>query len=149
MVVDAVDHTDGPRGDEIAGAHPQPRTLHRRGGDIHGQARLDGDAQLAHGVDHALQGRTIGDPQVAVEVRGQAASGQARLDLRARAVHQHQAHAHAVQQHQVVDDIAEVRVSDPLAGQHHHEGAVPVGVDVRSSVAQPVDVVGHGSVSLS
>ena len=68
-------------------------------------------------------------------MRGQATGSQARLDLRTRAMHQHQAHAEAVQQHQVVDDIGEIRVGDPLARQHDHEGAVAMGVDIRRGVA--------------
>ncbi|MNO67594.1 hypothetical protein D3C76_584010 [compost metagenome] len=89
VVVDAVEHADRPRGDQVAGGHAQARALHRRGGHVHRQARLDGDAQAADGVDHALQGRRVGDSQAAVEVRGQPARGQPRLDLRARTVDQH------------------------------------------------------------
>ncbi|MOA35573.1 hypothetical protein D3C78_1570340 [compost metagenome] len=98
---------------------------------------------MADGVDHAFQGGSIGDPHAAVVVRGQAAGSQAAFNLRARTVDQHQAHAKAVQQHQVVDDIAEVGVLDPVTGEHDHEGAVAVGVDVRRSVTQPIDVFGH------
>jgi len=148
VIVDTVDHADRPRGDEVAAGHAQARALHRRGGHVHRQARLDGDAQLADRIDHALQGRAVGDPQITVKVRGYAARGQTCLDLRARAVHQHQAHAEAVQQHQVVDDIAEIRVGDTLARQHHDEGAVAVGIDIGRSVAEPIDVVVHGAENL-
>jgi hypothetical protein len=48
-----------------------------------------------------------------------------------------------VQQHQVVDDIAEVGVLDTVAGQHDDKGAIAVGVDVRRSVTKPIDVFGH------
>lgn len=48
--------------------------------------------------------------------RSQAARGQARLDLRARTVHQHQARAEAVEKDQVVDDIAEIGMLHPFAG---------------------------------
>ncbi|MNZ79039.1 hypothetical protein D3C78_976320 [compost metagenome] len=76
-------------------------------------------------------------------MRGQATGREARFDLRAGAVNQHQAHAQAVQQHQVVDDIAEVRVFNAVAGQHDDKGAIAVGVDVRRSVTKPIDVFGH------
>lgn len=49
-----------------------------------------------------------------MKARRQAITGQACLDLWPRAMHQHQAHAEAVQQHQVVNDIAEIRVSNAL-----------------------------------
>ncbi|MNW02035.1 hypothetical protein D3C71_1977620 [compost metagenome] len=42
-----------------------------------------------------------------------------------------------------MDDIAEVGVLDPVTGQHDHKGAVPVSIDVRRSMTQPVDVIGH------
>lgn len=66
--------------------------------------------------------------------RSQAARGQARLDLRTRTVHQHQARTEAVEKDQVVDDIAEIGMLHPFAGEHDHEGAVPVRVDVGRSV---------------
>ncbi len=77
-------------------------------------------------------------------VMGRQATGrQAGFDLWARAVHQHQAHPQAVEQHQVVDDIAEVGVFNAVAGQHDHEGAVAVGIDIGRRVAKPIDVFGH------
>ncbi len=134
VIVDTLDHADRPRGDQVAASDPQARALHRRGGHVHRQPRLDGDAQTTHGVDDAFQGRRIGHSQVAVIARSQAARGQARLDLRARTVHQHQARAEAVEKDQVVDDIAESGMLHPFAGEHDHEGAVPVRVDVGRSV---------------
>ncbi|MCY1466816.1 hypothetical protein D9M71_852720 [compost metagenome] len=53
-----------------------------------------------------------------------------------------------MQQHQVVDDIAEVRMLYTITGQHDHKGAVAVGIDVGRSVAKPVDVFGHNLESL-
>ncbi|MNP87306.1 hypothetical protein D3C76_1881110 [compost metagenome] len=50
-----------------------------------------------------------------------------------------------MQQHQVVDDIAEVRMLDAVAGQHDDKGAIAVSVDVRGSVTKPVDVFGHNT----
>src|SRR5690606_6047684 len=144
LVVDALDHADGPRGNEIAAGDTQACALHRRGGHVHGQARFDGDAQLADRVDYALQGCRVGDAQVLVKARRQPALSKTRFDLRARTVYQHQAYAETVQQNQVMDDIAEIRVGDAVAGQHDHEGAVAVGVDVGRGMAQPVDVFVHG-----
>src|SRR5690554_208538 len=143
VVVHPVHHADGPRGDEVAAGDAQARALHGRGGHVHGQTRLDGDAQLTDGVDHAFQGRLVGDAQALVEARLQAALGQPRLDLRTRAVHQHQAHPQAVQQHQVVDDVAEVDMFDGVPRQHDHEGTLAVRVDVGRGIAKPADVVVH------
>ncbi len=143
VVVHTFEHTDRPRRDQVAGRHAQARALHGRSGDVHRQACLDGQAQGADGIDHAIQGGGIGDTQAPVVVRGQAAISQAAFDLRARAMHQYQAHAQAVQQHQVVDDVAEIRVFHPIAREHDHEGAVAMGIDIRGGMTQPVDVVGH------
>lgn len=143
VVVHPFEHADRPRRDQVAGRHAQPRALHRRSGDVHRQARLDGQAQGTDGIDHAVQGGGIGNAQATVVVRGQPTVGQAALDLRARTMHQHQAHAKAVQQHQVMDDVAEIRVFHPIARKHDHEGAVAMGIDVRGGMTQPVDVVGH------
>ncbi|MNJ17560.1 hypothetical protein D3C77_118430 [compost metagenome] len=143
VVIHPFDNADRPRGDQVACGYPQARTLHRRGSHVHRQARLDSDAQVPHGVDHTFQGRGIGDAHAAMVVRGQAAAGQAAFDLRTRAMHQHQANPQAVQQDQVVDDIAEVGVLDAVSGKHDHKGAVAVGIDVRRSMTQPIDVFGH------
>jgi hypothetical protein len=48
-----------------------------------------------------------------------------------------------VQQHEVVDDVAEVRVLDAIAWKHDDEGAIPVGIDVGRRVAEPINVIGH------
>ena len=143
MQIDAIEHADRPRGDEVATGHTQSRALHRRRRHIHRQPCLEGDAQLANRVDHALHGRRVGDAQIAMEARFDATGGQARLDLRTRAEYQHQAYTKAVQQHQVVDDVGEVGVLQAVARQHDDEGAVTVRVDIGRGVAKPGDVVVH------
>ena len=73
----------------------------------------------------------------------QATGFKAAIDLRARTVNQHQTHAQAVQQHQVVDDIAKVGVRHAVAGEHDDKGAVAVGIDVGRCVTKPVNVIVH------
>ena len=53
--------------------------------------------------------------------------------------------AQAVQQHQVVDDIAEVRMVHTIAGQHDDKGAVAVGIDIGGRVTKPINVFGHNT----
>ena len=67
-------------------------------------------------------------------MRHQAPGFEAAFDLRARAVDQHQPHTQTVQQHQVVNDIAKVGMRHAVAGEHDHEGAVAVGVDIGRRV---------------
>ena len=49
-------------------------------------------------------------------------------------MHQHQPNAQTVQQHQVVNDVAEIGVRHAIAGEHDDEGAIAVGIDVRGRV---------------
>ena len=98
---------------------------------------------MADRIDHTFQSRGIGDAHAVMVMRGQATGGEAGFDLRARTVHQHQTHAEAVQQDQIVDDIAEIRMLDAVAGKHDDEGAIAVGIDVGRRVAKPIDVFGH------
>jgi len=81
-------------------------------------AALPARCASADRIDHAFQRRRIGDAQVTVIARLDAARRQSRLDLRPRAERQHQAHAEAVQQHQVVDDVGEVGMLQAVARQH-------------------------------
>ena len=76
-------------------------------------------------------------------MRHQTTGLQPAFDLRARTVHQHQSHAQAVQQHQVVNDVAKVGVGHAVAGEHDDKGAVAVGIDVRRRVTQPINVIVH------
>src|SRR5471030_1752991 len=76
-------------------------------------------------------------------MRDQAACGEAGFNLWTGTMDQYQSHAEAVQQHQVVDDIAEVRMLHTVAGQHDDERAIAVGIDVRRRVTKPINVVGH------
>jgi hypothetical protein len=83
-----------------------------------------------------------------MEMRRQATCFKATFDLWAGTVDQHQANAQAVQQHQVMNDVAEVRVLNAVARKHDDEGAIPVGIDIGGRVAEPIDVIGHIRKSL-
>ena len=62
-----------------------------------------------------------------------------RLDLRARAMHQHQPHAEAGEQIEVVRQRDELAVGHDLAAEGDDERAPTEGVDVRRRGAEPVD----------
>jgi hypothetical protein len=103
LEVDAVDHADRARGDEIAAGDAQEGARHRRVGQALGEQRFDLDAGHAHGALDAFQRLGVGDAQALVEARRQPACMHFGIDLRPRAMHQHQADAHAVEQRDVVD----------------------------------------------
>ncbi len=135
--VDAVEHPDRPRRDQVAGHAAQPGPRHGGVVDALRQACLDLDAQIAHRLAHGLQGLGVGDAQVAVVAALQAAALQTLLDLRPGAVHQQQTDAQAVQQGQVVHQAVELGPDHRLAAEVHHEAAPAMGVDVRGGVAEP------------
>jgi hypothetical protein len=138
-VINAVHHADGSCGDEIAAAGAQLRALHRGVRQAHGQQRFQLDASRA---DHGLQqghGVGVGDTRIAVEATVHTGGGQLRLDLRAAAVNQHQAHAEAGQQGDVLGQGEEVGGLGTFAGHGQHEGRAAVQVDVRRRIAEPAD----------
>ena len=84
-----------------------------------------------------LQCGAVGDAQIVVKFAGQSGALQALVDLRAGAVDQDQAHAQAVEQGDVVNDVGKVFVLRSLAPQHQHEGLAPVRVDVGCGIPEP------------
>jgi hypothetical protein len=75
-------------------------------------------------------------------LRFQAGRAQLRIDLRPRAVHQHQAHAEAGEQVQVMRERDERAVSDDLAAEGDDKSAPAERVDIRRGGAEPAYEVG-------
>ena len=115
------------------------RVGHGRVGQPHRQQRLDLHPQLAARLLHAGQGSLVGDAGAAHIAGARAASGELGVDLRARAMHQHQPHAQRGQQIQVVSERDELAIGHHLAAECHHEGPAAERVDVRRRGAEPVD----------
>ena len=77
-----------------------------------------------------------------MRVLGRMALGrQLFVDLRPEAMHQHDLHAHALDQRQVLRQMAELARRDGLARDADHKGLAPVHVDVGRHRAEP----GHRS----
>jgi hypothetical protein len=144
LEVDAIDHADRPRGDEIAAGDAQESAGHRRVGQALREQRLDLDAGHAHGALDAFQRLGIGDAQALVEARRQAARLHLGVDLRPRAMHQHQADAHAVEQRDVVDQRLRGTGLEHFAAEGDDEGTTAKGVDVGRRLAHPGDQAGVG-----
>ncbi|MCY1362451.1 hypothetical protein D9M69_491700 [compost metagenome] len=66
------------------------------------------------------------------------AQRQLLFHLRARAVHQHDLHAHRVQQRHVVDQRVKHARLDQFARERDHEGLAAEGMDIRRHHAQPI-----------
>jgi len=72
-------------------------------------------------------------------------AAQLLVDLRPAAVDDHDAHAHGMQQAQVLDQRVDAAAEDHLAGDADDEGLAAKGVDIGCNPAQPGDelVVGQ------
>ncbi|MNS81095.1 hypothetical protein D3C72_1147960 [compost metagenome] len=134
--VDAVDHAQRLRGDEVAAGDAQVGTVHRRIGHPHRQEGFQIMAQAADRRFHRLQRRAVGHAAALVEVACNAAQAQLFVDLRPRAVHQHDAHAEADQQVQVLRQTVQVAARQALAIDGDDEGFATKGVDVRRRLAK-------------
>ena len=71
------------------------------------------------------------------------------IDLRAKAVHQHDLHAHALDQRQVLGNVRQLAGRNGFTGHADHKGLAPVQVDVRGHRAEPghkgkIENGGHG-----
>ena len=115
--VDAVHYAARPCGDEVAARHPDLRIGHGRAGQPHRQQRFDLHPQLAARLLHAGESSLVGHARTAHIARARAASGELCLDLRPRAVHQHQPHAQRGQQVEVVSERDELAVGHHLAAE--------------------------------
>ena len=75
------------------------------------------------------------------------------IHLRAKAMHQHHLHAHALDQRQVLHQAGQFASSNGLTGDGHHKGFATVHMDVGRDRAEPrneseIEDSGHGWVSL-
>ena len=128
-VIDAIHHPDRLGGEEVAAGDAHEAAGHRGVGQALGEQRLHLDAGHRHRRLDALEGRRVGDAQAVVVARGEAAAGQLGLDLRPRAVHQHQAHAQRGEQVAVVGQLLGKLAGRHLAAKAQHEGLAAKGMD--------------------
>jgi hypothetical protein len=102
-----------------------------------GKQGLHFDAGHRHGRLDALQRRRIGYPQPLVIARAQAAAVKLCLDLRARAMHQHEAHTEGCQQVAVIGKRLGQFASRHLAAKTEHEGLAAKGMDIGCRSPHP------------
>ena len=143
LEVDAADHADRLGGDEVAAGDAHPGAGHRRVRQALGKQGLDLDAGHAHRALDAFQGGAVGYPQALMEMRLQTAPLQLGIDLRTRAMNQHQAYSQAFEQVEILRQ----RLGgfgpalEHLATEGDDEGAATKGIDVGRGLAHP----GHQS----
>ena len=142
--VDAVDHAYRLRGDEVAARDADVGVGHRRIRQTHRQQRLDLDAHPPDRFLDALHGLGIGEADALMIGAHDIVLRQMLLDLRARAVHQHQPDAEAGKQVEVMRQLDELAVRDHFAAERDHESAPAERVDVRRDGTEPGDEFGGG-----
>ncbi len=147
--IHAVHNAHRPGRDEVARQHPHGGARHGRVGQTLAESGFDLVAQLASSFLGAVQSHAVGDAD-AVGIFGRVAlGGQLFVDLGAKAVHQHDFHAHALDQRQVLRQVLQLARGNGLARDAHHKGLAPVHVDVRRHRPEPghegeVENCGHG-----
>ncbi len=139
LEIKAVDHAHGAGDDEIAGDHAHGGAGHRRVGQALRERSFNLEAQLARRFLRGIERDFIGHPHAVRVARADAFFAQLRFDLRTKAVHEHDAHAHRGEQRNVLHQRVEASGRDQFAGDGDHKGLAAMGMDVRRDGAQPID----------
>jgi len=139
LVIYSVTDTQRAGHDEISGGHTNVCTGHGCVGKTHGKQGLDFDTHTAGRLLHASQCRAVRNAQPVGIDQLYLACLKPTLDLRSCPVHQDQPDSKAVQQCNIMDQVAELRVGYGLAPEGEHEGASPVCMDIGCRVAEALD----------
>ena len=94
-------------------------------------------AQLTGSFLGAVEGHTVGDAHAVGVMRHMAFGRQLFIHLWAKAMHQHNAHAHALDKRQVLRQIGQLASGNGLARDTDHKGLAAVHVDVGCDRAEP------------
>ena len=137
LEVHTVDDAHRPRGDEVARDHPHRGVGHRRIGQALAEGGFYLVAQLAGGLLRAVQRHLVGDAD-AVRILGRMALGlELLVHLRAKTVHQHDLHAHALDHGQVLREVRQFACGNRLTRDADHKGLVAELVDVGRNRPEP------------
>ncbi len=127
--------------DVVAGGDDAVGGLQVSGGHGLDQLALHLDGGAADGFRHRLQAVGVSHPAVVFNLNRQLALLQTLVNLWAGTVYEHHAHAQAVQQHYILDQLGKAGRSHRFTGKGDHKGLAPVGIDVGNAVAKPVYIL--------
>jgi len=149
LEVDAVHNAHRARRDEVARDHAHRGAGHGGVGQALAERGLDLVAQLPGGLLGAVQRHLVGDADAVVVPRLMPLGAQLLVHLGAKAVHQHHAHAHALDEGQVLRQVGQLARRNGFARDAHHKRLVAEFVDVGRDRAEPghegeVEDRGHG-----
>jgi len=147
--VHPVDDAHRAGGQEVARHHAHAGAGHGGVGQALAEGGFDLVAQLAGGLLRAVQRDGVGHAHAVVVARLLALEAQLFIHLRAKAVHQHDLHAHGLDQRQILHDALQLAGGDGFARDAHHESLVAEFVDVRGHRPEPgnegeIENRGHG-----
>ncbi len=153
LEVDAIDHPHRLRGDEVAREHAHRGPGHGGVGQALAEGGLDLVAQLPGGLLGAVQRHFVGDAHPQVGARWVPLGAQLLVDLRPETMHQHDAHAHALNEGQILRQIGQLARRYGLACNADHKGLVAKLVDIGCHRAKPghegeIKDRGHGRLRL-
>ncbi len=107
QIIHPLQHPQGLGGDEVAGGDRDAHAGHGGVGRAQGEQCLDLDPNGPGGLLDAGQGLIISHPQALDVAQLGPALREPFLDLRPRAMHQHQAYPQSVEQGEIVDQLRE------------------------------------------
>lgn len=137
-----------PCRDEVARQHPHRAARHGGVGQALAERSFNFIAQLAGGLLGTVQRHRIGDADAVRVARLVPLGRQLFVHLRAKTVHQHHLHAHALDHGQVLRQVVQLACGNGFSGHAHHKGLVAELVDVGCHRPEPghegeVEDVGH------
>ena len=149
LEVHPVDNSDRARSDEVTRQNPYRGASHGRIGQALAESRFDLVAQLAGRFLGAVQRHLVGDPYAMRITRCMALGLELLVHLRAKPVHQHDFHAHALHHGQVLCQVLQLARSNGFATHANYKGLMAELVDVGCHRAKPghkgeVENSGHG-----
>lgn len=100
---------------------------------------IDLEAQLACCFLRGVERHFVGHAHAVRVARAHALFAQLRLDLRAEAMHEHDAHAHGGEQGDILHQGVESSGRDQFAGDGDHKSLAAMGMDVGCDGTQPID----------
>ena len=139
LKIHPIHNAHGARREEVARDHAHRGARHRRVGQALAERCLDLITQLPGGLLRAIECHGVSDAD-AMGVLGRMPLGcQLLIHLRAKAVHQHDLHAHGLDQCQVLRNAVQLAGRNRLTRQPDHKRLVAELVDVGRHRAEPGD----------
>ena len=137
MEIDTVDDTVGLGCYVVSMAHTDVSAIHRGIAEPHGKTGLQIDGEFSNGALDNLHMVCFGDSQGILIDRDLTGLLKRRGDLGPRTMNENQFDAQAVQQSQVMDDSAQIMVSERIAAEVYDKGFAAMSVDIGSRGAEP------------